>query len=295
MHADPRLALARGLIDRLDAGIVALAAARRRAVALAAQVKPQGLGRDPDREAAVHRHAIGVARDLGLPRPTADGLLDVLIADACALQGFSQQGLSQQGLAAARTPNEHAHPELRPMDTQWPYRFASHLPHPSRLQPLLSRLPRRLHDAVFEHLAAAAMKAPTVTGEFAFLEGRTLGITVTDLGLHWAFGLRGGRLVVVGDAPEAEVRGTATDLLLLASRSEDADTLFFQRRLVLTGDTDLGLHARNTLDRLEWEQLPLGPRILVHRAAQHAAAARAAWHARRQAPVMRDEPAVPDQ
>lgn len=181
------------------------------------------------------------------------------------------------------------------METQWPHRLAARLPHPSVLQPLLAGLPRRLHDAAFEHLAAKAMQIPTVTGEFAFLEGRTIGITVTDLGLRWSFGLREGRLVVVADAPEAEVRGTATDLLLLASRLEDADTLFFQRRLVLTGDTDLGLHARNTLDRLEWEDLPLGPRILMHRAARHAAAARTAWHARRQVPAMRDEPAVPDQ
>ena len=53
MPADPRLAFARGLIDRLDAGIVALAAARRRAVVLAARAKPPGLGRDPHREAQV--------------------------------------------------------------------------------------------------------------------------------------------------------------------------------------------------------------------------------------------------
>ena len=285
MPADPRLAFARGLIDRLDAGIVALAAARRRAVVLAARAKPPGLGRDPQREAQVHRHGLAVARDLGLPGPTAGGLLDVLIADACA----------QQGLSPPAMPQNHFNPEPRPMETQWPHRFAARLPHPSVLQPFLARLPRRLHDAAFEHLAAKAMQIPTVTGEFAFLEGRTIGITVTDLGLRWSFGLREGRLVVVADAPEAEVRGTATDLLLLASRLEDADTLFFQRRLVLTGDTDLGLHARNTLDRLEWEDLPLGPRILMHRAARHAAAARAAWNARRQVPPMRDEPAVPDQ
>ncbi len=285
MQPEARLALVRRLIDRLDAGIVALAAARRRAVSLAARAKVPGHGRDAGREAAVHRHAIGVARDLGLPGSTAHSLLEVLIADACA----------QQGLPPPTAPNDHAHPERPPMDTLWPHHLAARLPHPSLLRPLLSRLPRRLHDAAFERLAARAMLAPTMSGEFAFLEGRTLGITVTDLGLRWAFGLRGGRLVVVGDAPEANVRGTATDLLLLASRLEDADTLFFQRRLELTGDTDLGLHARNTLDRLEWEQLPLGPRILVHRAARHAAAARAAWHARRQAPAMRDEPAVPDQ
>jgi predicted lipid carrier protein YhbT len=55
---------------------------------------------------------------------------------------------------------------------------------------------------------------------------------------------------------EALVRGEVTDLLLLASRLEDADTLFFHRRLQLTGDVELGLLVRNLLDRLPWETLP---------------------------------------
>ena len=61
------------------------------------------------------------------------------------------------------------------------------------------------------------------------------------------------------------MRGSTTDLLGLASRHEDADTLFFQRRLVLTGDVELGLTVRNLLDRLPWEDLPLGLRIVLHR------------------------------
>ena len=68
-------------------------------------------------------------------------------------------------------------------------------------------------------------------------------------------------------------------VLLLAGRREDADTLFFQRRLVLTGDTELGLTARNVLDRLPWEQVPLALRIAINRGARFADAARAAYHA----------------
>ena len=79
------------------------------------------------------------------------------------------------------------------------------------------------------------------------------------------------------DAPaEATVRGSATDLLLLAGRLEDADTLFFQRRLVLTGDVELGLTARNLLERLPWENVPLGLRIALNRGARFARAARSA-------------------
>jgi len=73
------------------------------------------------------------------------------------------------------------------------------------------------------------------------------------------------------------VRGSATDLLLMASRLEDADSLFFQRRLTLTGDTELGLTARNLLERLPWESVPLGLRIALNRGARLARDARAAY------------------
>ena len=62
----------------------------------------------------------------------------------------------------------------------------------------------------------------------------------------------------------------------LASRLEDADTLFFQRRLELTGDTELGLTARNLLDRLPWESVPLGLRVVLNRCARLASEARSA-------------------
>src|SRR5690606_31026624 len=110
-----------------------------------------------------------------------------------------------------------------------------------------------------------------------FMQGRRLGIEVSDLGLAWVLELDGERLRAVDAAAEASVRGSATDLLLLASRLEDADTLFFQRRLEVTGDTELGLTARNLLDRLPWESVPLGVRIMLNRGARAARAARAAW------------------
>ena len=36
-----------------------------------------------------------------------------------------------------------------------------------------------------------------------------------------------------------------------ARREEDPDTLFFSRRLMMEGDTELGLVVKNTLDALE--------------------------------------------
>jgi predicted lipid carrier protein YhbT len=63
---------------------------------------------------------------------------------------------------------------------------------------------------------------------------------------------------------------------LLASQLEDADTLFFQRRLIMTGDTALGLQVRNFMDQLPASQLPPGLRILMNRLARLALAAKRA-------------------
>ncbi len=125
---------------------------------------------------------------------------------------------------------------------------------------------------------ARVLAEPLAAGSLDFMRGRRLGIEVADLGLAWVIELEGGRLraCAPGVAAEATVRGSLTDLLLLAARLEDADTLFFQRRLWLTGDTELGLTARNLLDRLPFEQLPLGLRIALNRGARFARAARAA-------------------
>jgi predicted lipid carrier protein YhbT len=47
------------------------------------------------------------------------------------------------------------------------------------------------------------------------------------------------------------------DYLTLISRREDADTLFFQRRLKMEGDTELGLYVKNLLDGLDVESLSI--------------------------------------
>ena len=46
------------------------------------------------------------------------------------------------------------------------------------------------------------------------------------------------------------------DLVLIAGRKQDPDTLFFQRRLKIEGDTELGLEVKNLIDAIDIEQLP---------------------------------------
>jgi len=47
----------------------------------------------------------------------------------------------------------------------------------------------------------------------------------------------------------------ARDFLSLLLREEDPDTLFFSRRLLMEGDTDLGLLVKNTLDGIDLPRL----------------------------------------
>ena len=58
------------------------------------------------------------------------------------------------------------------------------------------------------------------------------------------------------------------DYLALALREEDADTLCFARRLLMDGDTELGLLVKNTLDAVDWEALQsdYGPAAMLRRA-----------------------------
>ena len=53
------------------------------------------------------------------------------------------------------------------------------------------------------------------------------------------------------------ISASAHDFLRLAQRHDDPATLFFNRRLSMEGDTELGLMVKNTLDSLELPVLDL--------------------------------------
>ena len=150
------------------------------------------------------------------------------------------------------------------------------IPPPPRWRPLLRLTPTSLRERLMARALTQALAPEHIGSALDAIAGRRLGIEVSDLGLRCVLQWRNGRLQAVHAPAEATVRGSATDLLRLAARLEDADTLFFQRRLVLTGDTELGLTVRNLLDRMPWEALPLGLRIVLYRGARLARDAREA-------------------
>ena len=81
---------------------------------------------------------------------------------------------------------------------------------------------------------------------------------MSDLELCWFVSEREGKLVVARDCERADVcfSGSSQDLILIAGRKEDPDSLFFQRRLKIEGDTELGLEVKNLMDSLDLDGLP---------------------------------------
>ncbi|GAB4405803.1 MAG: SCP2 sterol-binding domain-containing protein [Rhodoferax sp.] len=124
---------------------------------------------------------------------------------------------------------------------------------PPALSHLLGRLPaypgalllaQALNLTLAKHLDADVIQR---------LRGRKLRLHVTDTAWRLDFVWRGGRFVAC--APQAQVdlalSAKLQDFARLARRQDDPDTLFFNRRLTMEGDTELGLLIKNTLDALE--------------------------------------------
>jgi O2-independent ubiquinone biosynthesis accessory factor UbiT len=117
----------------------------------------------------------------------------------------------------------------------------------------LSRVPPRLAGTVLALALEKIFATSLAAGELDFLEGKILAISVSDARLAFALSLKNGHLRAAGGRADVHISGCVYDFLLLASRREDPDTLFFKRRLRLSGDTELGLYIKNFLDSLELE------------------------------------------
>ncbi len=123
---------------------------------------------------------------------------------------------------------------------------------PARLMPFV------LQQALMERLLHLVFKEALADGDFAFLQEKWLKIEISDLGLAWFISYQAEQLLIAPQAPRVDVTFAAplNDLILIAGRKEDPDSLFFQRRLRIEGDTELGLELKNLLDSIDLDLLP---------------------------------------
>ena len=135
---------------------------------------------------------------------------------------------------------------------------------PSLLSVPIKLTPFALKRQVLEQVLSWQFRQALDDGELEFLEGRWLSIHVRDIDLQWFTSVVNGKLVVSQNAQaDVSFSADASDLLMIAARKQDPDTLFFQRRLVIEGDTELGLYVKNLMDAIELEQMPKALRMML--------------------------------
>lgn len=124
---------------------------------------------------------------------------------------------------------------------------------PPPLAAMLARLPPYPGSVLFSAALDIALRPHLPADVRASLQGRPLRITVTDAGVAFDFTWRETRFSALprGTRADLEIAACARDFVALARREEDPDTLFFSRRLAMSGDTELGLLVKNTLDAME--------------------------------------------
>jgi len=123
-------------------------------------------------------------------------------------------------------------------------------PFPAPLRSLISRLPiappSLLLAALLNRLWWPRVDAHTQ----AALYGRVVELCVDDVGLRCRLiaEQRGLRAATGGAEPALRLRASSQVYWRLLQGQDDPDTLFFERALVIEGDTEFGLLVKNTLD-----------------------------------------------
>lgn len=95
--------------------------------------------------------------------------------------------------------------------------------------------------------------------ELNFLIGQVARVEITDLNFDFSFTLIGQKIVIKVPAQPADatLRSDQDSMLKILHGEVDPDTLFFRRKLLITGDTELGLYIKNMIDTIDLtERIP---------------------------------------
>lgn len=129
------------------------------------------------------------------------------------------------------------------------------------------KLPQWPHALVLITGLNAALKMKLLPQDgLTALEDKLFRVRVLDTGGEASYTYRNGLFHPVFQPdrePDLAFAANLSAYLQLLARQEDPDTLFFNRELEITGNTELGLIVKNMLDAIEWPSLPNLP--LLHR------------------------------
>jgi len=139
--------------------------------------------------------------------------------------------------------------------------LALRLLHPQTLARVATRLPQRLNFVLVEQVLNRAFAEQIEEGDFDFLQDRILQVEVLGAELFVGVSFVRARMqcqYFSAQPGESDVTLSigVSDSIDLIQQKVDPDTLFFQRRLKIRGDTELAHHVKNTIDTLNPEVIP---------------------------------------
>ncbi|WOT06037.1 ubiquinone anaerobic biosynthesis accessory factor UbiT [Shewanella youngdeokensis] len=139
---------------------------------------------------------------------------------------------------------------------------------PKALSTPLVLIPFSLKAALLKRILDLVLAEQADDEELDFLSERWVAVNIDDLGLTFEVSYNGNWLIRPVQSAEVTFKGDSKSLLLIAAAKEDPDSLFFQRKLCIEGDTELGLEVKNLLLSVEFDAMPVAIRTAVAKLAE---------------------------
>lgn len=132
---------------------------------------------------------------------------------------------------------------------------------PQKLGSCISFVPQMINRKIVEAALNRVLQEQITDGDFDYLTGKWLQVEIRDAQLFTIIGFRNRQFVcrqVAQESSDADARLSVftADAIDLVQQKIDPDTLFFQRKLTIGGDTELAHHVKNTLDTLDSDTIP---------------------------------------
>lgn len=139
---------------------------------------------------------------------------------------------------------------VSPFDpTTWPAPLARAAEHARQV---VRRLPVQPPSFVAARLLDRLLWPKLDAGQRSALAGRVVEVELIETGVRvrLLLGERGFSVAGGSAGPAVRIRARTDALWRLVRGQDDADRLFFERALVMEGDTEYGLILKNTLDAI---------------------------------------------
>lgn len=133
--------------------------------------------------------------------------------------------------------------------------------HPRRLGRIATHVPERINRMAVGRLLNKVFAEQVAEGDFDFLQDRLLQVEIIDAEIFVGLGFEHHQMTCLyfsqtGREADATLSIDSFSATQLVQQQVDPDTLFFQRKLKINGDTELAHHVKNTIDTLDPGVLP---------------------------------------